>query len=53
MQFLWAQALPAWLGAASLAASLEDGRLAAATALKALLTGLHRYSSRLEPGSSE
>lgn len=46
------QALPAWLRAASVAASLEDARLAAATALKALLTGVHKYGARLEAGSA-
>lgn len=38
--------LPAgWLEAASVAASLEDARLAAATALKALLTAAHKQRS--------
>jgi hypothetical protein len=40
----------AWLEAASVAASLEDARLAAATALKALLTAAHKQ--RLAAGGS-
>lgn len=36
------QALPAWLAGVSVAASLEDARLAAAMAHTALLTALHR-----------
>ncbi|PSC72509.1 exostosin-like glycosyltransferase isoform B [Micractinium conductrix] len=37
------QQLSGWLEAASVAASLEDARLAAVTALKALLTASHRH----------
>jgi hypothetical protein len=40
----------AWLEAASVAASLEDARLAAVTALKALLTAAHKQ--RLAAGGS-
>ncbi|KAL4443613.1 hypothetical protein ABPG75_011350 [Micractinium tetrahymenae] len=43
------QGLAAWLKAASVAASLEDARLAAITALKALLTAAHKH--RLAGGS--
>jgi hypothetical protein len=42
------RALPAWLEGTSVAASLEDARLAAAAALKALLSAAHR----LRPTSS-